>query len=115
MAWEGEVPLLGFEGEYHFDLYYPAQHILIVPVKHYGAVSVYAWHRAAGEGYNIFWPSDTCPVKRDTAQGRDPFTVKMIIQSFLNDVEHFRSTGEIRHGHEVYSSSNGPQAREGMG
>ena len=107
MPWAADVPLLGFEGEYyaddaHYSYTKDRKGVLYIPVPLYGEISVYAWTPSAGEGYNIFYPS--CPINPRSAQATDPFMVKMLIQDFLNDIEHFKATGEIRNAHEFQSS-----------
>lgn len=110
MAWKGEVPLLGFENEYHADMWVNNnKRLLYVPVPFFGTISIYAWSSTGEEGYNMFWPPE-CPIKRPTGQARDPFTVKMIIQAYLNDVQHFKDTGEIRNVDEIYASGSRTEA-----
>jgi hypothetical protein len=93
---KGTVPLLGFEGE-NYGTYseYAAHSVLFIPVKHYRSISIYAWSSGhVSEGYNIFFPSD-CPVKVNVQQVHTPFDCKMIVQDYLNQVDHFRHTGEL--------------------
>ena len=85
--WNGEVPLLGFNREYH------AGHnktLLRVPVSVSMApiqeVEVFAWshhHNSPhGEGYNLFMPGEP-PVAL-----RTPLEVKLVIQDYLNRITH---------------------------
>ena len=96
MKWDGKVPLLGFEDEFHGEY---GNEVLHVPVRHYGHISVYAWNigNRGGkmEGYNIFFLNDNCPIKSDVLQALTPFDAKVSIQDFLNRVEHFHTHGEI--------------------
>lgn len=112
MAWNGEVPLLGFDAEYYsqdWDKNGGYKRILYIPVKRYGEISIYAWTLRQEEGYNIFWPR-VSPLHPPTAQANDPFTVKMIVQAYLNRLDHFNKTGEIDDAYELQSSGNGRQA-----
>jgi hypothetical protein len=103
--WDGKVPLLGFDGEHHEDqTWSDGKRILYIPVKNYGAIIVYAWSPKNSEGYNIFWPNDKLPIQQPIGQARSPFDAKMLIQAYLNRLDHYIKTGED-HGYEVLSSS----------
>lgn len=105
--WDGNVPLLGFEGENSDNpTWAPSNRMLNIPTKHYGTIVVFAWSKStmSGEGYNIFFPNNIAPFTQDTAQARNPFDVKMIVQAYLNRLNHYIATGED-HGYEVLTSS----------
>lgn len=99
MAWKGEVPLLGFEGEYHvgWEGNGGDHSVLQIPVRNYGVISVYAWHsrQIQGEGYNVFFPNDICPIKTNPMQARCALTAKLLVQDFFNRLDHFTTHGEI--------------------
>lgn len=87
---EQTIPLLGFDGEYRntskgeiTDTY--LGDLLFIPTA-YGDISVYTW--SGGEGYNLFFPHK-CPMRQDTLQATDLLTVKMLIQDYLNRLDHF--------------------------
>lgn len=94
--WDGRVPLLGFDGEYHREK--SAGTVLIVP---YGSgkeyIEVYAWARTHqhGEGYNVFFYES----KVQSRAIRTPLDVKFVVQDFLNTL---KGTTD---GDEVHTSS----------
>lgn len=79
MAWNGEIPPLGFKGEKFIGA--PAgikNRVMHIPVPHaLGVIEVYAWNSSLEEGYNIFLPGS------NAVSVTTPLAVQFIIHNFL--------------------------------
>lgn len=81
MAWNGEVPRLGFEGERYVDRRNRVMHI--PTPRGLGVIEVYAWSNNTVqndyEGYNIFLPGLTAVAVKT------PLEIQFIVHEFLKN------------------------------